>query len=162
MTPRRFGAPAHLRTRCAGVLFVAWVAYAASACREAAPALDEPATLELDGETIQLARGVQVVEIEVARASAGREFEPASAAAETGDVVRFIARDGHSHAVAFDGAALEPAALAFLQRTGQLRGPPLLNDGTSWIVSLDGAPPGDYPYVCLTHDQRGVITVSPG
>lgn len=153
-----FGAPAHLRWRCAGVLFVACLA---GACLGEAADRDEPVVLELEGRTVQLAPGERVVEIDVARGAAGREFEPASAAASPGDVIRFTARDGHNHAVAFDGTALDTAALTFLEETRQLRGPPLVKDGASWIVSLDGAPPGDYSYVCLTHGGRGVLTVAP-
>lgn len=156
MIGSRFGAPAHLRWRCVGVLFVACIA---GACRGDA-GREDPAVLELEGGTVQLAPGERVVEVEVARAAAAGEFEPARAGASPGDVIRFIARDGQNHAIAFDGAALEPATLAFLERTGQLRGPPLVNDGASWVVSLDGAPPGDYPYICLTHGERGMLTVS--
>lgn len=137
-----------------------FVACIAGACRGGAVGRDDPVVLELEGETVQLAPGERLVEIEVARAAAGREFEPARADASPGDVIRFTARDGHNHAVVFDGVALEPATRAFLERTGQLRGPPLVKDGASWVVSLDGAPPGDYPYVCLTHGERGMLTVA--
>ena len=56
-------------------------------------------------------------------------------------------------------AGLAPA-LAFLESSGQLRGPPLLTEDASWIVSLEGAPPGDYPFRCLTHGAAGSLTVS--
>lgn len=158
MSRFRCGAPAHPRWGCAGVLFLALLA---GACRGDTVEREEPVTLELDGGTVQLAPGVRVIEIEIARANAGREFDPADTDARTGNVVRFIARDRRNHVIAFDAETLEPAAAAFLEATAQMSGPPLLHDGASWVVSLDGAPQGTYSYVCLTHGDRGSITVSP-
>jgi hypothetical protein len=41
----------------------------------------------------------------------------------------------------------------------QLRGPPLVNEGAAWVVSLADAPVGRYPFLCRTHGARGRIAV---
>ena len=75
-------------------------------------------------------------------------------------MVRFISSDAGSHAIAFDGDAMSPDARAFLERTGQLRSPPLLAAESRWVMSFEGAPPGDYPFRCPTHGVRGSIIVN--
>jgi hypothetical protein len=40
-----------------------------------------------------------------------------------------------------------------------MRGPPLLSEGSAWVVSLSDAPPGEYPFGCTMHGGRGVIRV---
>jgi plastocyanin len=134
------------------------VLFIVTGCRDVARI--RPVVLELESDTITLPLGARVVEIEVARKPAG-EFQPASIAARVGDVVRFVAKDGHSHAIVFDADQIIPDGAAFLERTGQLRGPPLVHDGATWLVSLDGAPPGEYSFNCLTHSGRGSINVQP-
>ncbi|MGH7553912.1 MAG: plastocyanin/azurin family copper-binding protein [Longimicrobiales bacterium] len=148
------GAPAHSLRGCAGVVFCGL--FVVTGCREVAQS--RPVVLELESDTITLPAGARVVEIEVARKPAG-EFQPASTSARVGDVVRFVAKDGHSHAIVFDAGVIIPDGAAFLERTGQLRGPPLVHDGATWLVSLDGAPPGEYGFNCLTHAGRGSIRV---
>lgn len=155
MTVRTRGAPAHPPRGCAGVVLFALLA--AGACRE--PARDEPVVLILESDTVTLPAGVRLIEIEIETA-AGGEFRPAAPAARAGDVVRFVSKDTRSHAIVFDAAPLAQPMRAFLEGSGQLRGPPLLSAEASWIVSLEGAPPGDYPFRCLTHGATGTLTVS--
>lgn len=155
MTVRTRGAPAHPPGGCAGVVFLALLG--AGACAE--PARDEPVVLILESDTVTLPAGVRLTEIEIETA-AGGEFRPAAAVARVGDVVRFVSKDTRSHAIVFDAARLAQPALSFLEGSGQLRGPPLLTEEASWIVSLEGAPPGDYPFRCLTHGAAGSLTVS--
>jgi plastocyanin len=148
-------APAYPVAGCAGALFLCTL----GGCRDVAPA-NEPVVLELHGDTVTLPAGVRLVEIAVGRTEHG-DFDPARDTARAGDVVRFTARDRQTHAIVFQGETLAADAAAFLEGSGQLRGPPLLDVGASWIVSLDGAPPGDYPFHCLTHGQSGRLTVTP-
>jgi plastocyanin len=147
-------APAHSLLGCAGVVFCGLLIVAG--CRDVAP--PRPVVIELEADTITLPLGARIVEIEVARKPAG-EFEPATVVANVGDVVRFVAKDGHSHAIVFVADQVIPDGAAFLERTGQLRGPPLVRDGATWLVSLDGAPPGQYGFTCLTHGGSGTINV---
>jgi plastocyanin len=101
-----------------------------------------------------------LLEVHITRARRG-EIEPLRAALRVGDIVRFEAGDGAGHAIAFDGALLTSAVRSFLEQSGQLRSPPLVSRGNAWVVSLAHAPPGEYPYTCVTHNARGSITVNP-
>lgn len=118
-----------------------------------------PATLELEGDTIQLEAGVRLIDVTVETQQDGSELEPARVEAAPGDVVRFTAGDGGLHALAFEAARLSPEARAFLEQTGQLRSPPLVSAGMQWVITLNGAPPGEYPFTCTTHGVRGSIAV---
>lgn len=161
MTCRRKRAPACSRWGRAGV--AVWVllwAPLAGACDR--PAEESPATLELEHDTIQLAPGVHLVAVAVMTRQDGGEFDPETIPARTGDVVRFTAGDARMHAVAFSADALPPDARAFLERSGQLRGPPMVTAGTQWVIDLDGAPPGTYPLTCTTHGARGRLVVRAG
>jgi plastocyanin len=120
---------------------------------------DDSRVLELAHDTIHLPAGVSLKQIDVARREGG-EFEPAVVQAQPGDVVRFTARDRGSHAIVFDGAALDSAARVWLEHTGQLRGPPLITTGSSWVITLDGAPAGEYLFRCTTHDAAGRLQVT--
>lgn len=137
------------------------LAFALAACEGAGIGGEDPPVLELGDETVQLEEGTALVDFRLAATGRNAGITPDTAGARPGDVVRFTAGDETTHAVAFDEAALSSEARAFLERTGQLRGPPLVDKGTSWVVSLEGAPPGEYPFVCLAHQTRGRLRVRP-
>jgi plastocyanin len=118
-----------------------------------------PRVLELNADTVRLPDSVRVATVRIDRTKRD-EFEPGNTTVRVSDVVRFISSDAGSHAVAFDGDAMSPDARAFLERTGQLRSPPLLTAESRWVMSFEGAPPGDYPFRCPTHGVRGTITVT--
>jgi plastocyanin len=130
---------------------------ALSAC-EAAPEDEGPRVLELANDTIRLDVGVALLDVTVRRGTEG-DFEPASVEARTGDVVRFVAADNGGHALVFESTALAADAREFLERTGQLRSPPLITSGSSWVVTLAGAPAGHYPFRCSTHSTTGRLIV---
>jgi plastocyanin len=132
---------------------------AAMGCDRIAP--EQPQTLELNGDTVQLDPGVQLVEIELGLQDDGSDVAPGRASAHPGDIVRFTAGDGRMHAPAFDANRLAADVRAFLEQGSQLRGPPLVEEGTQWVVTLVGAPPGEYPFTCATHGAHGMIVVSP-
>jgi plastocyanin len=146
----------------AGALFflVAPVLGAAvtSCAGEAAP---DPRVLVLGSDTVVLPDSIGLLTVEVGRREDGvHRFEPASATAAPGHIVRFASLDNGSHAIAFDAPALSEEARAFLERTGQLRSPPLMLEGAVWVVNLQDAPPGDYPFTCATHGEHGRITLA--
>jgi plastocyanin len=143
----------------AGAIFFA-VLTALAGCRDVGGSA--PRVLELGSDTIVLADSIVLVEVRIGRVDDGDNvIEPASLEANVGDVVRFTSEDRGAHALAFDAAQLDPAAREFLERTAQLRGPPLLEQGAVWVVNLDGAPPGTYPFTCSTHGLRATLTVRP-
>ncbi len=154
MTRGIVAAPAGSRWGLAGVLVFALCA----GCDRLAPDRG-PATLELEGDTVQLAEGVRLIDVSVAMRAEGGELEPVRVEAVPGDVVRFTTGDNQLHALAFDAGALPADARVFLEQSGQLRSPPLVAQGTQWVVTFEGAPAGEYPLACTTHGARGSIVI---
>jgi len=122
---------------------------------------EEAAVIELAKDTIRLERGVRLSDILVrANSLTTVPLEPDTVTIRVGDVVRFISADRHPHAIAFELERLSPQMADFLRESGQLRSPPLIIEGASWIVSFADAPPGAYPFVDLSQDVRGYIRVT--
>ena len=117
------------------------------------------AKIELDGETVDLPSGTEVVDVAMETDGGTDRFQPADARLEVGDVVRFTNGELGTHAITFERAALNAEQLAFLDRTLQISSPPLVGDDAAWVVSFEGAPPGSYPFRCMTHGARGTLTV---
>lgn len=148
-------APARRLAR-AGALVL--MAAAVAACDEVVPDPGPP-VIELAHDTIRLDSGQELIDVTVRRTQAG-DFEPASIEAHVGDVVRFTAGDNGSHAIVFDTPALADSVHAWLESTAQLRSPPLIETGAAWVITLDDAPPGEYPFRCTTHNTSGRLTVA--
>lgn len=143
--------PACSRGERAGFAFARLaLAILVSACEPTPP---PPPVLVLDGDTIALPAGARIHDIDV-RVEDTTDFATAHVDARPGDVLRFITGDGRGHALVFDAESLSDSAAAFLDSTGQRRGPPLLSPGATWIVDLDGAPAGPYGVVCIVHESR--------
>lgn len=122
-------------------------------------ALGGGASIQLDSAEVSLPSGADVHEVHISGAGARDSVAPEAVSVRPGDAVRFIVDDHRTHAIAFLPDGLSEEARAFLDRSLQLRGPPLVNEGAEWVVVLADAPPGRYPFVCLTHGARGVLTV---
>ena len=155
MPGRSMGAPGRGFPRPGAFLFA--LLFVLSGCGRDG---SDPRVLELAHDTITLENG-RVVQIFMLGAGDSAGFRPASVQANVGDVLRFTADDALTHAVGFEETSLSADARAFLERSGQLRSPPLVDRGTAWVVSLENAPPGEYNVIDLTHQHRGRITVSP-
>jgi plastocyanin len=117
--------------------------------------------LELGAVVARLPPGTRIHDVRIGSAAPPSEFDPDTIHVRPGDVVRFTVSATDTHAIAFDAAALTPDQGDFLSRTHQLRGPPLIAAGATWVVSLADAPPGAYPFLCMTHGARGVLRVVP-
>jgi hypothetical protein len=63
--------------------------------------------------------------------------------------------------VTFPPDSLTPEVRAFLESTGQTNSPPLVFRGSRFIVKLENAPNGRYPFVSEGHGgiARGVVEV---
>lgn len=116
--------------------------------------------VELEQGEVRLADGASLHEVELTGVVPESGVTPPVVEARPGDAVVFEAQDALTHSVAFAADSLQPAQLEFLQSTAQLRSPPLLTEGARWIISLEGAPSGAYPFVCALHGGRGRIIVS--
>lgn len=123
--------------------------------------VDGGATVQLDSGEVQLPRGAVAHEVRLTGAGPVDSIAPTTVNARAGDAVRFIVGDHRTHALAFGPDRFEAEARAFLERTHQLRGPPLVNEGSEWVVILEGAPAGRYPFYCRTHDAAGLVVVRP-
>lgn len=135
----------------------ALVVLIALAC-DAAPG-GGPPVLELANDTIQLGPGVSLLDVNVGRSADG-DFDPAMVEAHTGDIVRFVSEDNGGHAIVFESTALAADVREFLERSAQMRSPPLITSGASWVVTLEDAPAGDYPFRCSTHGESGRLSVA--
>lgn len=112
-----------------------------------------------EGEVVQLPKGSRRHDVRLEGVGAQSEVTPTAVAATPGDAVAFVAADAVTHSIVFLADRLDSAQVAFLENASQMRGPPLLSEGASWIVSLNGAPEGDYPFACALHGGQGVIRV---
>lgn len=77
------------------------------------------------------------------------------------DVVQFVAVDGRIHTVTFLADSVAPEAARFLERTGQIRSPPLLDRDARFVLTFEGAPAGAYPYLSRGPggEARGEVVV---
>jgi hypothetical protein len=75
--------------------------------------------------------------------------------------VEFATVDHRLHWVTFPPDSLPPPLAAYLAATGQGESPPLHSRGSRFIILLEGAPPGRYPFVSQGHGgiAHGVINV---
>jgi plastocyanin len=142
-------------TRRSGVVVSLLAALSIVGCE----AVGGGATIQLDTSEVRLEDGTRVHDIVVAGAGDTDTIAPAGVRVQVGDAVRFTADDHRTHAIAFEADRLDPAMREYLERTNQLRGPPLVNRGAAWVVVLEDAPPGRYPFLCRSHDARGTVLV---
>ena len=147
-------APARRYRRAGVFVFALWVL---AAC-ENSP-LKREQSLDIGSDTIKLESGVDIHDIAIKHAAAARDFEPGSLASDVGDVLRFRTLDATTHVISFDESTLPATARDLFAAKNQLRSPPLLSAGVTWLVSLAGAPPGVYTYRCETHGAVGRVTV---
>ncbi len=61
-------------------------------------------------------------------------------------IVVFTTVDGRVHTVSFPEDSLALDAALFLERTSQLQSPPLMDRGSRFVVTLEGAPRGRYRF----------------
>lgn len=142
-------------TRRSGVFVSLLTALALTGCE----AVGGGATIQLDTAEVNLGGGSAVHEIVIAGEAATDSIAPARVRARPGDALRFTTDDHRTHAMAFEADRLDPAIHAYLDATNQLRGPPLVNRGAAWVVLLEDAPAGRYPFLCRAHNARGVVVV---
>jgi len=87
---------------------------------------------------------------------------PGRIQAAPGDGVEFVTVDHRVHTIEFPLDSLSSDGAAFLTSTEQAGSPPLLYRGSRFILLLEGAPPGRYPFVSEGHGgtARGAILVT--
>jgi plastocyanin len=154
-TVQAIQAPMHSLMRFVGVLFF----LALSGCGDSGFIGEKKdRTLELANDTIDLPSGVDLHDVKVQTNAQSKDFTPAQVTAIPGDYLRFTIGDSRTHAIVFEVSV--PEARAFLEQSGQLRSPPLVTNGASWVIALKGAPVGTYGFRCMIHHDTGQLTVS--
>jgi plastocyanin len=149
-----------LRAGRPGLLFGLLIALGGLACaRDGDPPRN---VVELEEGQVQLPDGSSRHDVLLEGVGAQGEVTPASVQARPGDAIAFSVGDAITHSIAFRADRLDSAQVAFLETSGQMRGPPLLTEGSSWVVTLVGAPAGDYAFACTLHGGTGVIRVRHG
>ena len=88
---------------------------------------------------------------------------PSIVRAADGDGVEFRTVDHRVHTVTFPLDSLAAEAAEFLVSTGQTLSPLLATRGSRFILNLEGAPPGRYPFITEGHggSAHGVVEVVP-
>ena len=99
------------------------------------------------GESGPESQAVERAEVVLGGRATEEHVVPGRVVVHSGGVVVFRTVDRRLHTVEFAAGGLAPEALAFLERTGQMRSPPLLERGTEYTVSFEGAPAGFYPFL---------------
>jgi plastocyanin len=88
-------------------------------------------------------------------AAAAEVAEPDTVRIEPGDIVQFISADWFVHEVHFELDSMTAAARDFLLDTEQASSPPLLQNGSRFVLSFRDAPEGRYPYQILGNTAAG-------
>ena len=112
-----------------------------------------------DSLGIALDRTIERVSLGGARGE--EHVVPSTMLVEPGTVVEFFTVDYRVHSITFVEDSLTVPARAFLDESGILASPPLVEEGSRFVVDFMGAPPGRYPYVSHGPGEpaRGVIVV---
>lgn len=115
-------------------------------------------------DSLDVGGDVWVLRVEVASRNGGEVIAPDSVEVPVGGMVEFVATDRFVHAVEFEADGLFPEGRDFLERSGQLGGPPLLEQGARFVVTFEEAPAGRYPFrVRGNHGTaRGTVVVRAG
>lgn len=82
--------------------------------------------------------------------------------AAPGDAIEFLTVDNRIHTISFLVDSIPLGAVEFLDASGASASPPLVTRGSRFVVRLEGAPLGSYPFVSRGHggEARGVIELA--
>ena len=89
---------------------------------------------------------------------------PAEVAVPPGAWVEFVSGDSWVHEIRFELDSLGQDARRFLVETDQVASPPLVNMDSRFVVSMEDAPPGRYPFQAEGNGRpaRGAVVVRDG
>lgn len=139
----------------AGLLFL--LAFGQAGCRGRA---DDPVDQELEGaRALGLSSGSRLHQLVLGGRGSDEHILLQRILVSPGDAVEFVTVDHRVHTVSFLQDSLPSEAWDFLVSTGQEASPPLLSKGSRFLVRLEGAPPGRYPFLSQGHGGQalGVI-----
>lgn len=113
-------------------------------------------------------QSTHVIRLEVDADRDVHRFVPARITAKPGDLLVFRVSSGAPHALAFEAAGLSAAARALLQaalpdRSSDLQGPVLAENGIEYRVTVPRLPAGTYRFYSTPHrayEMRGELIVN--
>ena len=113
-------------------------------------------------EELGLTEDDEVHRVELTGAASERAT-PDSVLVHVGGWVEFFSADWRVHEVHFGRDGLAGEAVAFMEETDQLSSPPLVDRGARFLIDMEGAPPGRYPYRVEGNGPpgHGVVVVVP-
>lgn len=131
----------------------------ALACSEPEPPDPEEVALR---EALGIDGRIPLFRVFLESGSEGEVVTPLRVEVVPGSIVVVETVDWGVHTFGFEEAGLSPEARAFLNRTHQVAGPPLVSRGSRLVLSFEGAPLGSYPYVAQgeTGEARGLMIVA--
>lgn len=83
----------------------------------------------------------------VLRTGVGERSDPADLEIRPGDLVQFVSSDWFVHELRFAADSMEAEMFVFLEDNGQSESPPMLQQGSRFVMTFDGAPLGRYVYL---------------
>jgi plastocyanin len=84
-----------------------------------------------------------------------RKFEPAALTVPKGTTVTFKHGSGSGHTATSDASKVKDASRVSLPTGAQAWDSGTLSDGRTWSYTFDV--PGTYKYVCVPHEDRGMV-----
>jgi plastocyanin len=130
-------------------------------CGERFPEATDP---EIEGaRAMGLPSGSRLHQVLLGGRGSEEHVLPQRVSASPGDAVEFVTVDHRVHTISFLPDSLSSEALAFLTEEGRVASLPLISRGSRFLVILEGAPAGRYPFVSQGHGGKayGVIDLRP-
>ena len=112
-------------------------------------------------EALGLSPRAQLHRVTLGGRGAEEHAVPTRIQASPGDGVEFLTVDHRVHTLTFLLDSLSWEGRRFLEESGQISSPPLVSRGSRFILNLQDAPPGRYPFVSEGHGGRaeGLVQV---
>jgi len=112
-------------------------------------------------EALGLSPRAQLHRVTLGGRGAEEHAVPTLIMASPGDGVEFVTVDHRVHTLTFPVDSLSYEVRLFLEESGQNSSPPLVTRGSRFILNLENAPPGRYPFVADGHGGRagGLVQV---
>jgi len=141
----------------AGLLLLVFLSAGLGGCGGGSDHVADP---ELEGaQAMGLRSGSRLKSIVLGGRGSDEHVLPGRTVASPGDAVEFVTVDHRIHTVSFLRDSLSSEAWDYLVSTGQEASLPLLSRGSRFLVRLEGAPLGRYPFLSQGHggEALGVI-----
>lgn len=124
---------------------------------------EAPPDPELEGaRALGLEGGARLLRVTLGGRGSEEHVLPQRILARPGDAVEFVTVDHRIHRLEFPRDSLSVESYDFLVASGSEASPPLHARGSRFLLFLEGAPLGRYPFLSLGHGgvAHGVIEIA--